>query len=198
MTDNTANFIKLKTAVSKPHPLIIEAEVYEPTTPVSASSSSSSDVVNADKYKRDKLPASAVEIMRAWLDANINYPYPSERVKRCMSYQLGISLQQVNCWFVNARRRYVKKLRNNNLSPTTPVSSRYAQPRSPCPFSQNPLYSPGIYQGNTRSPYFFNRKSFEQLVPYCYSPNQESHASEAKTSALVSSKRKTSISFLLN
>ncbi|KAL0223166.1 hypothetical protein P9112_002556 [Eukaryota sp. TZLM1-RC] len=50
------------------------------------------------------LPAAAVDEMTRWYNEHISYPYPTEPQKKSFCRH-GITLQQVNYWFSNRRRR---------------------------------------------------------------------------------------------
>jgi hypothetical protein len=41
----------------------------------------------------------------AWLHANAGAPYPSAEEKEALVAQTGLSLNQLNNWLINARRR---------------------------------------------------------------------------------------------
>lgn len=60
--------------------------------------------------KRSNLPESARRIMREWLDSHLMFPYPTEKEKLEMSKLAQISLNQLNNWFINARRRPTARL----------------------------------------------------------------------------------------
>ena len=62
------------------------------------------------KNKRGVLPKHATEALRSWLFAHIVHPYPSEDEKRQLSQQTGLTLLQVNNWFINARRRILQPM----------------------------------------------------------------------------------------
>lgn len=60
--------------------------------------------------KRGIFPKLATNIMRAWLFQHLTHPYPSEEQKKELSEQTGLTLSQVNNWFINARRRIVQPM----------------------------------------------------------------------------------------
>lgn len=60
--------------------------------------------------KRGLFPKTATNIMRQWLFNHFSHPYPSEEQKRKLSCETGLSILQVNNWFINARRRIVQPM----------------------------------------------------------------------------------------
>ncbi|KAI8614306.1 homeobox KN domain-containing protein, partial [Chytriomyces sp. MP71] len=42
-----------------------------------------------------------------WLMEHQHEPYPNEEEKKMMSVETGLNLNQINDWFINARRRYL-------------------------------------------------------------------------------------------
>ncbi|KAK7161278.1 hypothetical protein R3I94_004074 [Phoxinus phoxinus] len=60
--------------------------------------------------KRGIFPKVATNIMRAWLFQHLTHPYPSEEQKRQLSQDTGLTILQVNNWFINARRRIVQPM----------------------------------------------------------------------------------------
>ncbi|OQR66799.1 homeobox protein PKNOX1-like [Tropilaelaps mercedesae] len=67
---------------------------------------------------RGVLPKQATELMRAWLFAHIVHPYPSEEEKKLIAEQTNLSLLQVNNWFINARRRILQPMLEQNAQKT--------------------------------------------------------------------------------
>ncbi|PRD21657.1 UNVERIFIED_CONTAM: Pknox1 [Trichonephila clavipes] len=61
-----------------------------------------------ERRKRKSLPKSAKVILFDWLRKNVNNPYPSEDEKANLVAQTGLTLIQVNNWFINSRRRALK------------------------------------------------------------------------------------------
>jgi hypothetical protein len=55
--------------------------------------------------KRGNLPKHATNILKAWLFSNFLHPYPSETEKLELSQQTGLTITQINNWFINARVR---------------------------------------------------------------------------------------------
>ncbi|CAG0884960.1 unnamed protein product [Cyprideis torosa] len=62
------------------------------------------------RSKRGVLPKPATAIMKAWLFQHITHPYPTEDEKRQLASQTGLTLLQVNNWFINARRRILQPM----------------------------------------------------------------------------------------
>ena len=68
------------------------------------------------KNKRGVLPKHATEALRSWLFGHIVHPYPSEDEKRQLSQQTGLTLLQVNNWFINARRRILQPMMDAEMN----------------------------------------------------------------------------------
>ena len=66
------------------------------------------DAKNAKK--RGIFPKVATNILRAWLFQHLTHPYPSEDQKKQLAQDTGLTILQVNNWFINARRRIVQPL----------------------------------------------------------------------------------------
>ncbi|XP_063727856.1 homeobox protein meis3-B-like isoform X3 [Symsagittifera roscoffensis] len=60
--------------------------------------------------KRGIFPKTATNIMRAWLFQHLTHPYPSEEQKKQLAQDTGLTILQVNNWFINARRRIVQPM----------------------------------------------------------------------------------------
>lgn len=111
-----------------------------------------------DKRKQKKrgiFPKMATNIMKAWLFQHLTHPYPSEEQKRQLATETGLTILQVNNWFINARRRVVQPMidasnRAGKSSVVTVFKSkrrRSSSPESvsPSPYSINFPYTPGHY-----------------------------------------------------
>ncbi|KJE91708.1 hypothetical protein CAOG_02804 [Capsaspora owczarzaki ATCC 30864] len=59
--------------------------------------------------QRPNLSREVVEVLKNWLFAHSSRPYPSDVEKTAMMAETGISLLQLNNWFINARRRLLQK-----------------------------------------------------------------------------------------
>ncbi|XP_076313917.1 homeobox protein Meis2-like isoform X2 [Tachypleus tridentatus] len=60
--------------------------------------------------KRGLFPKVATNMLRAWLFQHLSHPYPSEDQKKQLSRDTGLTILQVNNWFINARRRIVQPM----------------------------------------------------------------------------------------
>ncbi|GJD09618.1 Pre-B-cell leukemia transcription factor 2 [Galdieria sulphuraria] len=50
------------------------------------------------------------KVLNDWFHANMHHPYPSEKVKRELAHEAGITVEQVNTFFGNKRMRTKRKL----------------------------------------------------------------------------------------
>uniref|UniRef100_A0ABI8ACQ9 Homeobox domain-containing protein n=1 Tax=Felis catus TaxID=9685 RepID=A0ABI8ACQ9_FELCA len=79
-----------------------------------ASPSSGGEDEELDQERRHKkrgiFPKVATNIMRAWLFQHLSHPYPSEEQKKQLAQDTGLTILQVNNWFINARRRIVQPM----------------------------------------------------------------------------------------
>lgn len=64
--------------------------------------------------KRGIFPKVATNMMRAWLFQHFSHPYPSEEQKKQLASDTGLTILQVNNWFINARRRIVQPMIDSN------------------------------------------------------------------------------------
>ncbi|KPM38057.1 hypothetical protein AK830_g8525 [Neonectria ditissima] len=80
------------------------------------------------RFSRD-----AVSILRQWLSANNERPYPNEDEKEMLQRKTGLNKTQIANWFANARRRAMAQHRPRSIeSQTTQSSTRPVEiPRRP-------------------------------------------------------------------
>lgn len=55
--------------------------------------------------KREKTSPASQKLLKEWLFAHSSCPYPTEEDKCHLCHLTGLTLQQLNNWFINARRR---------------------------------------------------------------------------------------------
>ncbi|EFP00239.1 CRE-UNC-62 protein [Caenorhabditis remanei] len=77
-----------------------------------------SDSANGSQNGKRKVPKvfskEAITKFRAWLFQNLSHPYPSEDQKKQLAKETGLTILQVNNWFINARRRIVQPMIDQN------------------------------------------------------------------------------------
>ncbi|CAJ0582197.1 unnamed protein product, partial [Mesorhabditis spiculigera] len=66
------------------------------------------------KKPRGIFPKPATLIMRTWLFQHLTHPYPSEEQKKQLANETQLTILQVNNWFINARRRIVQPMIDQN------------------------------------------------------------------------------------
>lgn len=72
----------------------------------------------ANRKRRQNLPKATTDILLNWLKRNLDRPYPNLQEKNELVRKTGLTFQQLDNWFINARRRKVqnlKELRNRNV-----------------------------------------------------------------------------------
>lgn len=73
--------------------------------------------IRKTKPHNSALPKSGITLMKEWLYAHVENPYPSQADKDNMVAETGLTIKQINNWFINARRRYL----TNNKQPRPAV-----------------------------------------------------------------------------
>lgn len=68
-------------------------------------SSSASKPCGRVVKKREKTPPESQKLLKDWLFTHSHHPYPTDGEKDQLCTLTGLSLQQLNNWFINARRR---------------------------------------------------------------------------------------------
>ncbi|KAJ3414458.1 hypothetical protein HDV05_006551 [Chytridiales sp. JEL 0842] len=90
------------------------------------SSNSNKDITIHLAIKRLNYSPAIRKILLSWLNLNKHHPYPTEQDKATLASKTGLTLQQVNNWFINARRRKYQFMllenNNNNQSAKDPVN----------------------------------------------------------------------------
>lgn len=86
-----------------------------PATPVAGSTSPTTMSMAAmlmpqQAKKRVNLSKNAKTVLRAWFEEHLHHPYPTEEEKEILSRQGGLTLDQVNNWFINTRGRKWKPM----------------------------------------------------------------------------------------
>lgn len=71
--------------------------------------SSSSHCNKPESKKHPSLPKEAVAMMLDWLRQHKDNPYPNDDEKAMLIKQTGLTINQINYWFTNARRRILPK-----------------------------------------------------------------------------------------
>ncbi|XP_014229009.1 homeobox protein homothorax isoform X8 [Trichogramma pretiosum] len=105
-----------------------------------------------NQKKRGIFPKIATNILRAWLFQHLTHPYPSEDQKKALAQDTGLTILQVNNWFINARRRIVQPMidQSNRAvfpgltgSPAGNLDTSYMMDGPPGSLMQRPLGDPG-------------------------------------------------------
>jgi len=73
-------------------------------------------MLTVPQKKRQNFSREITNVLSQWLFTHCDHPYPSEHEKSVLCSITGLSLSQVSGWFINARRRKLKKM-NESSSP---------------------------------------------------------------------------------
>ena len=76
------------------------------------------------------LPRKAVYVLKSWLFAHVDNPYPTEIEKAGLCEVSGLQLSQVNNWFINSRRRVLKQVQKVKSTDAPNSSPRMSQSQS--------------------------------------------------------------------
>ncbi|KAG2781419.1 hypothetical protein PC129_g4082 [Phytophthora cactorum] len=66
--------------------------------------------------KRSSLSKLSKKLMHDWFEHNLHHPYPTEEEKEWLAQEGGITLEQVNNWFINTRGRKWKPMINRLMA----------------------------------------------------------------------------------
>ncbi|CEG44728.1 tale class homeobox transcription factor pknox [Plasmopara halstedii] len=66
--------------------------------------------------KRSSLSKLSKKLMHDWFEHNLHHPYPTEEEKESLAQEGGITLEQVNNWFINTRGRKWKPMINKLMA----------------------------------------------------------------------------------
>uniref|UniRef100_A0AAV1U9M6 Homeobox domain-containing protein n=1 Tax=Peronospora matthiolae TaxID=2874970 RepID=A0AAV1U9M6_9STRA len=66
--------------------------------------------------KRSSLSKVSKKLMHDWFEHNLHHPYPTEEEKDWLARRGGITLEQVNNWFINTRGRKWKPMLNRLMA----------------------------------------------------------------------------------
>ena len=68
----------------------------------------------SSKKRRSKLPEYSTSVLKKWLFEHWFHPYPAEEEKAILCNQTNLTLNQINNWFTNARRRILPRSKAPN------------------------------------------------------------------------------------
>lgn len=69
-----------------------------------------------------RFPRAATEVLKKWMAAHFDHPYPNEEEKEALMHQTGLSLSQISNWMANTRRRQkarAKRSSSPSIRPST-------------------------------------------------------------------------------
>ena len=69
-----------------------------------------------------RFPRAAVKILKDWIIANIDHPYPTEEEKEVLAQQTSLSLNQISNWMANTRRRHKARPKRTSSPSIRPVT----------------------------------------------------------------------------
>jgi len=79
-------------------------------------------MLTVPQKKRQNFSREITNVLSQWLFTHCDHPYPSEHEKSVLCSLTGLSLSQVSGWFINARRRKLKKMNENySMTPSGPA-----------------------------------------------------------------------------
>ncbi|KAH3687345.1 hypothetical protein WICPIJ_001689 [Wickerhamomyces pijperi] len=67
--------------------------------------------LSSSRKKRQNLPRKTTLVLLNWLSEHLDIPYPSSREKYELLKETNLTIQQLDNWFINARRRKISVLR---------------------------------------------------------------------------------------
>ncbi|KAI8098615.1 Homeodomain-like protein [Halteromyces radiatus] len=86
---------------------------------------SSTSHPNTTKKRRGNLPRAVTSVLRSWLYEHKEHPYPTDEEKLTLSRQTNLTLSQVSNWFINARRRILIPMLEEDAARRQPMTFYY-------------------------------------------------------------------------
>lgn len=75
----------------------------------STSSTPSNKTKQGGRTRGGHFPKETTDLLKQWLFAHTEHPYPTEEEKLLLAENTGLTVKQINYWFTNSRRRFLKK-----------------------------------------------------------------------------------------
>lgn len=69
-----------------------------------------------------RFPRAAVKLLKDWMIAHIDHPYPTEEEKEALAQQTNLSLNQISNWMANTRRRQKARPKRTSSPSIRPVT----------------------------------------------------------------------------
>ncbi|CAO3577717.1 unnamed protein product [Absidia cylindrospora] len=87
-------------------------------------STSISTSISGHRKRRGNLPKAVTTVLRDWLADHKLHPYPTDEEKLYLSQQTNLTLNQVSNWFINARRRILIPMLEEDTT-SSPLTASY-------------------------------------------------------------------------
>ncbi|GMT11241.1 hypothetical protein PFISCL1PPCAC_2538, partial [Pristionchus fissidentatus] len=141
----------------------------DPHSNLPPDSPSESDRSSANK-KRGIFPKTATNVMRNWLFKHLTHPYPSEEQKKQLANETGLTILQVNNWFINARRRIVQPMidQSNRAGRGAPMTAFRGRRRDRESSSGTPEAQTTPINGNDSIPSTYSPDVSSSVAPMVY------------------------------
>ena len=79
------------------------------------------------QYRHNNFTTEQVATLKAWLNDNCFDPYPNVATKTTLSKETGLTYDQVQHWFINARLRILKKSKATNPRKKVTIEAKAVQ-----------------------------------------------------------------------
>ena len=105
---------------------------------------------------RFSYPKAVRKVLREWLHKHLTNPYPSEEEKLELAEKTGLTVLQLNNWFINSRRRKFKSL----IDKSRPQLQQTNKDKS----KQSGAVEPGLKKGRLSCPYCQESFNLKRLL----------------------------------
>jgi hypothetical protein len=151
-------------------------------------------MTNGQRFRRlrtrENLPDATTKGLKQWLKEHLHNPYPNDLEKKNLARKYNMSLTQINNWFINARRRYLKEMESDFMRQF--YSNNGQQPSTTPAFNFLPLTPDSLPPSHSTH---LIRISHTEPVSPAQSPTGSFISANDTSETVV---RKISIEYLLN